>query len=95
MNRNMKDLKTNRRNFIRTSALSLGGLMASTTLLKGSDILSGGNIFELPPLPYAKEALEPYIDRTTMEIHHYRLHAGYVRKLNAAVEEHGLVGKRL
>lgn len=42
--------------------------------------------FKLPPLPYAYDALEPYIDARTMEIHHDKHHAGYVRKLNAAVE---------
>jgi len=42
--------------------------------------------FELPPLPYAFDALEPYIDARTMEIHHDKHHAGYVKNLNAAVE---------
>ncbi len=42
--------------------------------------------FETPPLPYAFDALEPHIDATTMEIHHDRHHAGYTRKLNAALE---------
>jgi Fe-Mn family superoxide dismutase len=41
--------------------------------------------FELPPLPYAFDALEPHIDARTMEIHHDKHHAGYVRKLNEAV----------
>ncbi|MBE3556189.1 MAG: superoxide dismutase [Firmicutes bacterium] len=43
---------------------------------------------ELPPLPYDYGALEPYIDRTTMEIHHDRHHATYVNNLNAALEKH-------
>ncbi len=42
--------------------------------------------FTLPDLPYAYDALEPYIDAQTMEIHHQRHHGGYVNKLNAAVE---------
>jgi Fe-Mn family superoxide dismutase len=42
--------------------------------------------FELPKLPYAYDALEPYIDARTMEIHHSKHHAGYTAKLNAAVE---------
>ena len=46
--------------------------------------------FTLPDLPYAKDALEPSIDATTMEIHHDKHHAGYVSKLNAAVEGTGL-----
>lgn len=42
--------------------------------------------FELPPLPYAEDALEPYIDAQTMNIHYNKHHGGYVTKLNAAVE---------
>ena len=41
--------------------------------------------FRLPPLPYAYDALEPYIDATTMHLHHDKHHASYVEKLNAAV----------
>jgi Fe-Mn family superoxide dismutase len=41
--------------------------------------------FELPPLPYPHDALEPYLDAETMRIHHGKHHAGYVAKLNAAV----------
>lgn len=44
--------------------------------------------FELPPLPYAYEALEPTIDTTTMQIHHDKHHAAYVNNLNAALEKH-------
>jgi Fe-Mn family superoxide dismutase len=43
---------------------------------------------ELPKLPYAYDALEPYIDARTMEIHHSKHHAAYVNKLNAALEKH-------
>jgi Fe-Mn family superoxide dismutase len=42
--------------------------------------------FALPPLPYAPEALEPHIDKTTMEIHHGKHHAAYVTNLNKALE---------
>ncbi|HOF39265.1 MAG TPA: superoxide dismutase [Candidatus Hydrogenedentes bacterium] len=42
--------------------------------------------FQLPELPYAPDALEPYIDARTMEIHHSKHHGGYVAKLNAALE---------
>ena len=41
---------------------------------------------ELPPLSYSFAALEPYIDATTMEIHHDKHHAAYVKNLNAAIE---------
>ncbi len=50
--------------------------------------------FELAPLPYAANALEPHIDARTMEIHHGKHHAGYTAKLNAALEGHAdLAGK--
>ncbi len=45
-------------------------------------------MFELPQLPYSFDALEPYIDAKTMEIHHDLHHGGYVKKLNAALEGH-------
>jgi len=41
--------------------------------------------YELPPLPYPKEALEPHIDAQTMEIHHDRHHNAYVTNLNKAI----------
>ena len=43
---------------------------------------------ELPPLPYAYNALEPHIDETTMRIHHDKHHGAYVTNLNAALEKH-------
>ena len=42
----------------------------------------------LPPLPYPHDALEPHIDKQTMEIHHGKHHAAYVNNLNAALEKH-------
>ena len=41
--------------------------------------------FELPPLPYATDALEPHFDKLTMEIHHGRHHKAYVDNLNKAI----------
>ena len=42
----------------------------------------------LPALPYPADALEPFIDKQTMEIHHGKHHAAYVAGLNAALEKH-------
>ena len=51
---------------------------------------------ELPPLPYAYNALEPHIDEQTMRIHHDKHHAAYVKNVNAALEKHpALQGKGL
>ncbi len=43
---------------------------------------------QLPELPYAYDALEPYIDEQTMRIHHTKHHNGYVSKLNATLEKY-------
>jgi Fe-Mn family superoxide dismutase len=43
--------------------------------------------FTVPPLPYAFDALEPYIDKQTMEIHHDKHHGAYVTNLNKALEQ--------
>jgi Fe-Mn family superoxide dismutase len=52
--------------------------------------------FELPALPYEKDALAPHISAETLSIHHGKHHAGYVNKLNAAVAaDAGLQGKSL
>ena len=42
--------------------------------------------FSVPPLPYPSDALEPHIDKTTMEIHHDKHHGAYVTNLNKALE---------
>jgi len=44
--------------------------------------------YTLPPLPYDYAALEPHIDRQTMEIHHTKHHQAYVNNLNAALDKH-------
>ena len=52
--------------------------------------------FELPPLPYGFDALEPHIDTATMQIHHGKHHQTYVNNLNAAIEKAPeLAGKSL
>ena len=52
--------------------------------------------FTLPPLPYAADALEPWMDKATVEIHHGKHHAAYVTNLNKALEQApGLADKAL
>ena len=51
--------------------------------------------FELPALPYAKDALEPHISAETLEFHHGKHHATYVAKLNGLVEGTDLAEKTL
>ena len=50
--------------------------------------------FELPPLPYPYDALEPHIDAATMQLHHDKHHAAYVNNANAALEKHPEWAKR-
>lgn len=57
---------------------SIGTAIAQTTA-------SVPEIFTVPPLPYAYDALEPTIDRETMEFHHDKHHAAYVKNLNTAI----------
>ena len=71
-----------RRSFLRVC--SAGAVAATAAGLPR--IASAGDAFSLPPLPYAYDALSPAIDEQTMRIHHDKHHAGYTRKLNAAVE---------
>jgi len=44
------------------------------------------NVYTLPPLPYAYDALEPHFDKMTMEIHHTKHHQAYITNLNAAIK---------
>jgi Fe-Mn family superoxide dismutase len=92
----------NRRKFI-YSAVALGasaafGPYAKSMTNSSSKDSRNRNIatkFELPALPYAYDALEPYIDKMTMEIHHDKHHQGYVTKLNNAVEGTEMATKTL
>ena len=51
--------------------------------------------FEVPPLPYDYNALEPYIDTQTMQLHHDKHHAAYVTNLNNAVKDSELANKNV
>ena len=51
-------------------------------------------MFTLPDLPYAYDALEPHIDKETMEIHHDKHHKAYMDKLNTALEGYEELGDK-
>jgi Fe-Mn family superoxide dismutase len=73
----------NRRTFIATGLAAGAAVVAGGAMLSPSVHAAGA--FEVPKLPYAFDALEPYIDAKTMEIHHDKHHGAYVKNLNEAV----------
>lgn len=86
-----------KRTFLKTSSL-----LAAATLVEplvacsaGKSKISNTKEFTLSPLPYLPEALEPHIDKMTMEIHYSRHHATYVQKLNEAVQNTPFLGKKI
>jgi len=77
--------------FISGSALVLSGF---TSYLKAARMKKKWNgEFLLPELAFAYDALEPYIDARTMELHYMKHHGTYTDRFNAAVKEAGLTGK--
>ena len=80
-------MKTNRRNFIRNTALVTAGL----SLAKYTDAMSldeqSSFSFAVQPLPYAYADLEPSIDKETMQIHYERHYGTYVKNANEALTE--------
>ena len=92
-----------RRNFIFLLGASVGSLTVGACSASGDNISTHGNKstpgsttniaqntggFQLPPLPYAYNALEPHIDARTMEFHHDKHHATYVKNLNDAIAKY-------
>jgi len=90
-----------RRQAIKSTAIVASTIAAAPTLLAQSQVSASATAtakvvspsFTLPPLPYAFDALEPYIDARTMEIHHDRHHQGYVNNLNKAVADYPTMAK--
>ncbi len=79
-------MATKRRNFIKTSAIIGAGALIQPNFSHAFSIV-GANNFELPLLGYGFDALEPYIDATTMQIHYTKHHQAYITKLNEAIEK--------
>lgn len=87
-------MEHSRRDFIKAAGLAaLAGATFKTGVLSASP--EGKEPFTLASLPYAADALEPYIDRQTMEIHHGKHHKAYVDNLNKAVAGTALAGMTL
>ena len=86
-NKRDKDPMMTRREVLKTTAILTASAVLSPLLgrsAKAADAPAAGP-FTLPPLPYAADALEPFIDAQTMQIHHGKHHQTYVNNLNKAV----------
>lgn len=80
-------MSLNRRQAIGALAAAAAGAALSPALGESAETppTPTAPAFELPPLPWAVDALEPHLDAETMRLHHGKHHAGYVAKLNDAV----------
>src|SRR5713226_5634846 len=88
--------ENSRRDFLKKSAALVVGTITASSIL--NQAFASGNFSEnsfsspdggkytLPALPYAYDALEPHIDKMTMQIHHDKHHAAYVTNVNKALE---------
>jgi superoxide dismutase, Fe-Mn family len=76
-----------RRNFIKNSLMvgAVAAISSETVLASVAPTLNLADEFTLPKLPYAYDALEPMIDKMTMEIHHGKHHQAYITNLNKAL----------
>jgi superoxide dismutase, Fe-Mn family len=86
-----------RRAALASAACAVAGALpvaraAADSPIGTAPVISGP--FTLPPLPYAFDALEPYFDARTMEIHYGRHHAGYVANLNKVIAPFPEPGKK-
>ncbi|MBL7882809.1 MAG: superoxide dismutase [Bacteroidia bacterium] len=85
-----------RRDFFKKAAALTIGAIATSTVVKSAIVTTNflekeilpidGGKFTLPALPYGYDALEPHIDKLTMEIHHSKHHQAYITNLNKALE---------
>lgn len=92
MSENNASSGMDRRDFMRLAA-GAAGLAAAAGL--GLPLDARAAMVEQPPLPWAEDALEPYISARTISFHYGKHHAGYVRKTNDAIKGTRLAGKPL
>jgi Fe-Mn family superoxide dismutase len=82
----------NKRDFLKTGLLGAVGIISLSSFRKmESSFLKSKKTFEIPQLPYAFDALEPYIDKETMLLHHTKHFATYANRLNTVLRDQGVV----
>jgi Fe-Mn family superoxide dismutase len=82
-----------RRSFLKTTGAAAVAAAAIHLQAKAAKAQAGPPIYTLPPLGYPFDALEPFIDATTMEIHHDKHHQAYVTNLNKALDGSGVAAQ--
>lgn len=89
----------NKRTFIKKSIALTAGIAFTAPMFSRKPSNNENTLepagFAQDPLSYSFDALEPYIDAKTMELHYSKHHAGYTKNFNAAVEQEGLGGKKI
>ncbi len=91
----MNSIDYSRRGFFHRFALGVAVTSAAFEKSAGAQTPAApAGPFTLPPLPYAFDALEPFIDAKTMEIHHDKHHQAYVNNLNKVISAHPELGKQ-
>src|SRR5215472_1999164 len=85
----MEKVMMTRREAIKTVALTAGAIALAPSLVDGQNAAQEGSgyPFKVPDLGYSYDALEPYIDAQTMQIHHDKHHNAYVENLNKALAD--------
>src|ERR1035437_3189102 len=95
----------NEQNLSRRDFLLTAGVIAAGTMIGGGKALAeqaamlgtsdAASAFQLPPLPYAQDALEPYVSARTMSFHYGKYHKEYVDNLNKLIDGTPRAGKQL
>ena len=84
-----------RKKFIQALTIGMVGLQVKSFAAPFRLLAASGSEFTLPPLPYDYSALEPFIDKMTMEIHHDKHHQAYITNLNNAIKGTPLQGEAI
>ncbi len=102
-------MNINRRNFLRLLGTTLGVItldgcqippdnysasVTSSTSPKNTKLAENSQGFQLTPLPYEYDSLEPYIDKETMQFHYGKHYAGYIKNLNRAIAKYPELGDK-